>query len=371
MPSNAPEAVSLHGRGKTLAEVKVKGKSGERQKPSCALFPCVLRKLLGPTLDGGLHLRSSLRVHLSSGDLALLRPMADLVTTTGPAPFNATANATSDTSTHVATVISWLTFSIGLPAIALAIYVLKNLSKGENKIPVHVMFLLVSDIISFFSRPRVGQEQESTTVLSSNATDFIFYFGVISNVVLMLFIAQERHLLLAYPQCAVCCGAIRRSPVAALVAWGAPFAVLALAVLQYKLIFAISMLAPFPLLLFFAVDSWRALICCPSDPSTPERRRTAWGIWAIWANYTLLYSPFILSILLEALSFKEAVSYLSLVSHLLLYLSPLVDPFLYIFMTKGFKEVLRALPCCQKSGPKQPTVETVAETVAETVETRL
>nr|XP_046258486.1 uncharacterized protein LOC124066262 [Scatophagus argus] len=302
--------------------------------------------------------------------------MADssTVTTTGPLPLNVTANLTGNTTTaataQVAKVISWVTFSIGLPVIALAIYILKNLSKGENKVPMHVMFLLVSDIISFFGRPTIDQDMNSGTFFSSNTTDFLFYFGVISNITLMLYIAQERHLLVAYPQCLGCCGRIKHSPAVTLVAWAAPFAVLALAVLRYKLWFAVCLLAPFPFLLFFAVDSWRALICSRSNPSTPERKRAVWGIGAIWANYTLLYSPFILSVLLDALSYKEAVTYLGLVSHLLLYLSPLVDPFLYTFMTKGFKEVLQALPCCQTPSRKENTRPTV-DTVAETVETRL
>ncbi|XP_071336048.1 platelet-activating factor receptor isoform X1 [Trachinotus anak] len=298
--------------------------------------------------------------------------MADsnTVTTTVPLLINATSNISSPASVQVAKVISWLTFSFGLPAIALAIYALKNLSKGENKIPMHVMFLLVSDIISFFGRPRVDEDMASGTFLSSNATDFIFYFGIVSNVTLMLFIAQERHLLVAYPQCLGCCTSIRQSPAVTLLAWAAPFGILALAVLKYNLWFAVALLSPFPFLLFFAVDSWRALMCSRSNPATPERRRTVWGIAAIWANYTLLYVPFILSVLLEALSFKEAVRYLGLVSHLLLYLGPLVDPFLYIFMTKGFKEVLQALPCCQNSKQKEKMRPTV-DTVAETVETRL
>lgn len=232
------------------------------------------------------------------------------------------------------------------------------------------MFLLVSDIISFFGRPRIDQDTDSGTAFSSNTTDFIFYFGVISNVTLMLFIAQERHLLVAYPQCVGCSRSIRQSPVVGLVAWAAPFAILALAMLQYNLCFAISLLVPFPLLLFFAVDSWRALICSRSNPSTPERRRAVWGIAAIWANYTLLYTPFILSVLLKALSFKETVTYLGLASHMLLYLSPLVDPFLYMFMTKGLKEVLQAMPCCPNPSRKDDMRPTV-ETVAETVETRL
>ncbi|XP_078032465.1 uncharacterized protein LOC144467516 [Epinephelus lanceolatus] len=300
--------------------------------------------------------------------------VSNIVTTTVPVLINVTGNLTGNTTTptavQVAQVISWLTFSIGLPAIGLAIYTLKNLSKGENKIPMHVMFLLISDIISFFGRPRVDQDMETGTVLSSNATDFIFYFGVVTNITLMLVIAQERHLMVAYPQCLGFCSSIRHSPAVTLMAWAAPFAILALAVLKYNLWFAVSLLAPFPFLLFFAVDSWRALICSRSNPITPERRRSVWGIGAIWANYTLLYVPFILSVLLEALSFKEVVTYLGLVSHLLLYLSPLVDPFLYILMTKGPKEVLQALPCCQNRGRKENMRPTV-DTVAETVETRL
>lgn len=94
------------------------------------------------------------------------------------------------------------------------------------------------------------------------------------------------------------------------------------------------------------------------------------GIGAIWANYTILYVPFIISLLLNALSLTEIAPYLGLVSHLLLYLSPLVDPFLYTFITKGPKEVLQALPCCQKQSQKENTTPTV-NTVAETVETRL
>ncbi|XP_034754354.1 melanocortin receptor 5-like [Etheostoma cragini] len=298
--------------------------------------------------------------------------MADrnTVTTTVHVLSNVTGNTTTPTSVRIATVINWLTFCIGLPAIGLAMYTLKNLSKGDNKLPMHVMVLLVSDVISFFGRPSVNQNMGTGTVLSSDTTNFIFYFGIVTNITLMVFIAQERHVALAYPRCLGFCGTIKRSPPVVLLTWAAPLAVLALAMLQYKLWFAVCLLAPFPFLLFFAVDSWRALICSRSNPKTIERRRAVWGMAAIWANYTLLYVPFILSILLDALSFTEVVTYLELVSHLLLYLSPLVDPFLYIFMTKGFKEVLQALPCCQNIRQRENMRPTV-DTVAETVETRL
>lgn len=51
--------------------------------------------------------------------------------------FNAANNtATNNTATnvHLAKVMNWLTFSLGLPAIGLALYILKNLSKGLSSL---------------------------------------------------------------------------------------------------------------------------------------------------------------------------------------------------------------------------------------------
>ena len=56
--------------------------------------------------------------------------MADSNTVTTAVPVNLTGNTTTPASVQVAQVLSWLTFFIGLPAIGLAIYTLKNLSKG-------------------------------------------------------------------------------------------------------------------------------------------------------------------------------------------------------------------------------------------------
>jgi len=52
----------------------------------------------------------------------------DLINITG----NLTGNNTTTGPVQVAKVIHWLTFCIGLPAIGLAIYTLKNLSKGST-----------------------------------------------------------------------------------------------------------------------------------------------------------------------------------------------------------------------------------------------
>ncbi|XP_029926892.1 lysophosphatidic acid receptor 6-like [Myripristis murdjan] len=294
--------------------------------------------------------------------------MADgtAVTPTATVLSNITSNSSTPTTDQVAKVIGWLTFSLGLPAIGLAIYTLQHLAKGQNRVPIYIVSLLVSDILSFLGRPQTPTE----TVLSSDVTNLLFYFGIVSNITFMVCIAQDCHLLVAYPQCHGCCSTLRQSALVSLIVWAVPFGVLALAVLKYYFWFAVALLTPFPFLLFFSVDSWRALLCSRSTPRSPERTRMVWGLGVILANYTLLYVPFILNVLLESLSFKEEVRYLGLVSHLMLYLSPLVDPFLYIFMTKGPREVMDALPCCKKRQQTEDRRSTV-DTVAEVVETRL
>ncbi|CAB1338420.1 unnamed protein product [Coregonus sp. 'balchen'] len=181
---------------------------------------------------------------------------------------NTNADTTFD---RVAEVIGWITFAVGLPAIGLALYTMKNLVKGPNPVPVHVISLLVSDIFSFIGRPQAA----TGSILSADTATLIFYFGI---------------------------------------------------------------------------------------------KRTVGVLAVILTNYTVLFLPFILNILLKSL--KEEVRYLGLIANLLLYLSPLMDPFLYIFMTKGPREVVEALLCCKNNLSRQPeetqTVVTLSETVTET-----
>ncbi|KAJ0004834.1 hypothetical protein NQD34_011048, partial [Periophthalmus magnuspinnatus] len=241
--------------------------------------------------------------------------------------------------------------------------------------PPHITLLLVSDILSFLGRPAVDESssQASLPTLSSssstNITDLIFNFGLISNIYLMLFISQERHFVVAYPQCVSSSSSCKTSQFFIAFKWVVPFGVLALAIFRYTFWFAVALLAPFPLLLFFALDSWRALACSRSNRPTVERRRAVYGIAAIWVNYSALYLPYVLSVLLGALEVGEALEYLGLVAHMLLYLGPLVDPLLYLFMTQGPGEVLKALSCCH-STPAGHREEAVV-TVAQAVDTRL
>lgn len=66
-----------------------------------------------------------------------------MVTIAVPDLVISTGNATNNTATsvHLAKVMNWLTFSLGLPAIGLALYILKNLSKGLSSLCLNVLWL--------------------------------------------------------------------------------------------------------------------------------------------------------------------------------------------------------------------------------------
>lgn len=59
---------------------------------------------------------------------------SDAFPVTLPDLFNITGNSTAPVAVQVAQIIKWMTFFVGLPAIGLAIYTLKNLSKGSTSV---------------------------------------------------------------------------------------------------------------------------------------------------------------------------------------------------------------------------------------------
>ncbi|KAJ7984926.1 hypothetical protein DPEC_G00359820 [Dallia pectoralis] len=281
-------------------------------------------------------------------------------------------NNTSTTASrieHFTKVFGWISFAVGLPATGLALYAMKSLVKGPNPVPVSVISLLISDIFNLFGRLKAATDSVPPADLANTGdlATMITYFGVISNVTFMVCVAQERHLLVVYPQYYSCCSRLKQSSITSLCMWLMPFALLAVVYFKHFSVFAVVALTPFPLLSFFFLDSWRSFLCSGSA-FTPEKRKTVIALAVVLTNYTALFLPFILHVLLLSLSFKEEVLYLGLIGDLLLYLNPLVDPFLYIFMTKGPKEVVKALLCCTRPLSTQNTqsVATVSETVTET-----
>ncbi|KAI7805238.1 lysophosphatidic acid receptor 6 [Triplophysa rosa] len=289
----------------------------------------------------------------------------DLTDTTKILDNNNTAlnNGTVNVSS-ISQIIRWISFAIGLPAIGFSIYLMSMQAKTGKAGPVYLISLLASDILNIFGRPKEStNDAEHAVTMNTDISSLIFYFGIISNIVFMVCIAQERYLLVTCPQYNAFCMKLKQSSMISLAVWAAPFAILFLAYQKYFLLFSIALLLPLPLLVFFCLDSFRALWCMKRPVAVTNRKKILAMQAVILSNYSIIYLPFVLNILLKTLSLSSYVYYLGLIADLLLYLGPLVDPFLSFFLTNGVRDILRAFPCCARRNVQQDTDAVDTETV--------
>lgn len=247
---------------------------------------------------------------------------------------------------NISQIIRWISFGIGLPAIGFSIYLMSMQAKTGKAGPVYLISLLASDILNIFGRPK--ESTNDAVTMNTDISSLIFYFGIISNIVFMVCVAQERYLLVTCPQYNAFCMKLKQSSVISLAVWAAPFAILFLAYQKYFLLFSIALLLPLPLLVFFCLDSFRALWCTKRPVAVANRKKILAMQAVILSNYGIIYLPFVLNILLKTLSLSSYVYYLGLIADLLLYLGPLVDPFLSFFLTNGVRDILKAFPCCAR-----------------------
>ncbi|XP_059422442.1 uncharacterized protein si:ch211-132e22.4 [Carassius carassius] len=265
---------------------------------------------------------------------------------------------------HIEEIIRWISFAVGLPGIGFSIYLMGMQAKTGKAAPIYLISLLASDIFNILGRPKTSAEDaQKTSMQSTDISSLIFYFGIISNIVFMVCVAQERYLLVTCPRYNAFCMKIKQSSMISLAVWAAPFAILFLAYQGYIILFSIALLLPLPFLGFFFLDSFRALWCTRRPAPVTNRNKILGMQGVILCNYSMLYLPFILNTLLKALALSSYVYYLGLVSDLLLYLGPLVDPFLSIFLTNGIGDILKAFPCCARTNTQEETNSVNTDTV--------
>ncbi|XP_042290124.1 mas-related G-protein coupled receptor member A4-like [Thunnus maccoyii] len=107
-------------------------------------------------------------------------------------------------------------------------------------------------------------------------------------------------------------------------------------------IFAVFLLVPFPLLIFFLGGTLKSLFAAISVPSD-EKRRIVGILVLVLLIYTLLFLPNIIWSLVEEARYNHTFSGLTFI---LLRFSPLADLILYVFMRKGAIDKLLASLCC-------------------------
>ncbi|XP_029621036.1 G-protein coupled receptor 4-like [Salmo trutta] len=244
-------------------------------------------------------------------------------------------------SSLVETIVQWTTFSIGFPLICLSIYAMYFLIRADHIAPVYVINLLIADLIQICMRPII------LSVSWKFIATMIEFFGISASVGFMVCVALERYLVIAFPLWYRFRRNIKYSLIVSSFIWVVPFIQIYMFHLTPTseislILFAVSLLIPFPLLVFFLVGTLKALSVSISVPAV-EQRRIIGTLALVLGNYTVLFLPLIIQYLISAVTCQKDV----MIGTIFESFSPLVDPLLYVFMRKGAKDTL-AFPCFDK-----------------------
>ncbi|XP_071389805.1 ovarian cancer G-protein coupled receptor 1-like [Centroberyx affinis] len=279
-------------------------------------------------------------------------------------------NDTYDDFSTAVHVTTWIVISIGLPLTLLAIYALVSLVRGGQVAPIYVINLLVSDLIQLCC---MVVREAAPLGLTRSLFSYLFYnMGITASVGFMVCVALERYLIIACPLWYRFRRTIKFSLVVSFMVWAC--SIILIIVIYFVrhlslILLSIFVILPFPLLIFFLAGTLKALSASIAVPPE-EKRRIMGALVLVLLNYTLLFLPTIIWVLVAA------ISWISLTFHptyklrfILVQFSPLVDLVLYVFMKKGAVDKLLACLCrCRMTREQeQGQINTVNDDTTERV----
>ncbi|KAG8000308.1 G-protein coupled receptor 4 [Nibea albiflora] len=252
-------------------------------------------------------------------------------------------NTYNENAVFVERVVTYIIVGVGLALILVAIYALYCQVRNGQVAPIYVINLLITDIIQLCC---LTVEVAAPKDWNIEITVIIYIYSLLTSVGFMVCVALERYLVVAWPLWYRFRRTIKTSVVVCVVVWVVPLVCLLIfeSWVDGKVIdtlFAVYLLLPFPLFIFFLGGTLKALSAStvPSD----EKRRIVGVLVLVLLIYTLLFMPSVIWYLSDDAKNKDTFC---LVSYIFLSLSPLADLFLYVFMRKGVIDKLLASVCC-------------------------
>ncbi|XP_060887852.1 G-protein coupled receptor 4-like [Labrus mixtus] len=229
----------------------------------------------------------------------------------------------------------------------MVIYALYFLVRKDHVAPIYVINLLISDLIQLCCMiiwEKKGYRDEKDIEF------YIYHCGLVTSVCFMVCVSLERYLVIAHPLWYRFKRTIKISVVVSVVVWLIP-PVFFLTVFPWvsgvvtNKIFAIALIIPFPLFIFFLAGTLRALSASVSVPSE-EKQRIVGTLVLVLLIYTLLFLP-------SMILFLELHRYTKTLFHLatmFLKLSPLADLILYVFIRKQpIGKLFTTVNCCRNT----------------------
>ncbi|KAM3866094.1 proteinase-activated receptor 2-like [Diretmus argenteus] len=274
-------------------------------------------------------------------------------------------------SNIIGIAVDWVIFIIGLPLVCLAGYALLPLLKRDQATPIFAINLLLSDLLQIgitivFIVSRFFSNTYQPLVRARCVSRLLVRWGLCVSLGFMLLISVERYLLVAYPVWYHRKNNAKFPILLSICLWtlSLTYAVLDYVLLSHTrfslLLFSIICLLPAPFLVSFFTAMWKALHqSAAMRQEERNRRRVIGALSLVLGIYTVLFLPFSFRNLYYALKADNATDpedsardLSAVLTSGLVFLSPLTDPFIYIFMRRDIRDTMKVFPCC-----KRPLVE--------------
>ncbi|XDV26398.1 hypothetical protein PO909_030128 [Leuciscus waleckii] len=233
--------------------------------------------------------------------------------------------------------------AIEIPIMILTLFALCALIKSNRSTPVFVIHLILSDLIQIICRL-------TFTITRSWDAYIAYVYSCIVGVYFMTCVAFERYLLVSHPiwyrshhSLKVCC-------VVSVIIWFVPliFTDVYSDWLFSYLSASIGSLIPYPTIILCFVGTCRGLSRTISLTSL-KRKKILGSLFLVLLTYTFLILPNMIVILIgdHFYRYNPALYYIFVyLSRYLVYLNPLADCLLYMFLRPDVGWLMKSVHCC-------------------------
>ncbi|XDV31517.1 hypothetical protein PO909_002508 [Leuciscus waleckii] len=231
-------------------------------------------------------------------------------------------------------LIIWIISSIEILIMILTLFALFALIKSNRSTPVFVIHLILSDLIQIICRL-------THRITESEDAYHAYWYSLIAGVYFMACVAFERYLLVSHPiwyrshhSLKVCC-------VVSVIIWFVP--------LIFYLSASIGCLIPYPIIILCFVGTCRGLSRAISLTSL-KRKRILGSLFLVLLTYTFLILPYVIMIfIIDNFYIYNSLTLFYIFVHLssyLLFLNPLADCVLYMFLRPDVGGLMKSVHCC-------------------------
>ncbi len=237
----------------------------------------------------------------------------------------------------------WVISVIEIPIMLLTLFALCVLIKSNRIASVYVINLIFSDLVQIICILLFTTKLDSAELMKA------YDFFLIAGLYFMACVAFERYLLVSHPHWYKSHHSLKRSCFVSLITWSVPL-------IFYHLPECIACFIPYPIIIFCFVGTCRGLSHSLSLTSI-NRKLILGSMFLVLLTYTCLILPFVI---MDFIDFYTCIDWMNmtfkkvdLFLECLLYLNPLADCLLYLFMRADVGDIMKPLPCCSKTDRHQ------------------